>query len=141
MRPLFALPCVLVLAASGGCISVGVNMEGNPISEEAVARIQKGKTTRAEVLELLGAPREVETEDVTGLAEKAVARYQGEKLTLSIDPALFNDVYIYERKRTEYFIMALFLFNYYSSDETSERLAVFFDRRGLVQGVGWTRGE
>ncbi|MHC5038808.1 MAG: hypothetical protein ACYTHM_15980 [Planctomycetota bacterium] len=123
------------------CISIGRTYEGNPISEEVLSKIVKGKTTRAEVLELLGAPVEVETADITSLAEQALARYEGEQLTLKIDPALFNDVYIYERKQTNHMIIALILFNYYTSDKRSDRLAIFFDKDGKVQGVGWSPGR
>lgn len=130
-----------LLLLGSGCISYGVTFEGNPIPRDLLSRIEKGKTTRAQVLELLGAPVQVETADITALAESALAYYEGEKLTLQIDPALFNDVYIYERRQSKHFIMAFILFNYYSSDERSDRLAVFFDKNGKVQGVGWTPGR
>jgi outer membrane protein assembly factor BamE (lipoprotein component of BamABCDE complex) len=126
------------LSLCTGCISFGITHEGNPIDKEAVAKIIKGRTTRAEVLELLGAPSEVEEANITNLAEQAVARYQGEKLTLHIDPALFNDVYIYKKTTKSYFVIFLILCNYYSSKDTVARLAVFFDRNGKVEGVGWT---
>jgi hypothetical protein len=124
-----------------GCISIGRTYEGNPINEAILAKIEEGKTTRAEVLELLGAPMAVETADITSLAEQALAQYEGEKLTLQIDPALFNDVYIYERKQSNHFIIALILFNYYTSDQRADRLAVFFDKKGKVLGVGWSPGR
>ena len=141
-RTIRLVPTLLLFSLlAGGCISVGRTYEGNPITEEVLARIVKGKTTRAEVLEMLGAPLAVETANITNLAEQALARYAGEKLLLNIDPALFNDVYVYERKQTNHFIVALILFNYYSSDKRSDRLAVFFDRKGVVLGVGWTPGR
>jgi hypothetical protein len=133
---------VLLLALSGaGCISIGRSYEGNPITPEIVSRIVKGQTTRAQVLELLGAPTLTQTADITNLAEQALARYSGEELTLQLDPSLFNDVYIYEQKQTNYFIVALILFNYYSSDLRSDRLAIFFDKDGKVLGVGWSPGR
>lgn len=138
--PLKILLCFMCLACSA-CISIGRTYSGNPIPEDAIARIVPGETTRAEVMQLLGAPKETESADITGLAEQALARYEGEKLILQIDPALFNDVYIYERKQTNHFVMALILFNYYSSDERSDRLAIFFDKDGVVLGVGWTPGR
>jgi len=133
----FAL-LLAALSVCSGCLSFGVSYEGNPIDQAAVAKIVKGRTTRAEVLELLGAPKRIEEANITNLVEQSLARYQGEKLTLQIDPALFNDVYIYERKQTDTFVLFLIVFNYYSSDETATRLAVFFDKNGKVLGVGWT---
>ncbi len=126
---------------STGCISIGSTSEGNPIDREVLARIVKGKTTRAEVLEMLGAPKIVENANITNLAEQALAQYEGEELTLKLDPALFNDVYIYERIEKNYFVLFLILFNYYTSTERSDRLAVFFDQQGKVLGVGWTSAE
>jgi hypothetical protein len=135
------VPFLLLSLAGAGCISVGRTYEGNPITQDTISRIVKGQTTRAQVLELLGAPTQAETTDITSLAEQALARYSGEELTLKIDPSLFNDVYIYERKQTNFFVMALILFNYYSSDLRSDRLAVFFDKDGKVLGVGWSPGR
>lgn len=141
MRHAIVLLAGLVLGLCSGCISFGRTSEGNPIPEEALAKIVEGKTTRAEVLEMLGSPMAVETANITNLAEQALAQYEGEKLTLQIDPALFNDVYIYERKETVHFVLMLILFNYYSSDQRSDRLAVFFDKDGTVLGLGWTPGR
>lgn len=135
------LPFFLGLFLSTGCIMISRTYEGNPITKKSLDQIIVGKTTRAEVLKILGAPKEVETANITSLVEQALARYEGEKLTLKIDPALFNDVYIYERSQTNRFAIALLLFNYYSSDERSDRLAIFFDKNGKVQGMGWTQGR
>jgi outer membrane protein assembly factor BamE (lipoprotein component of BamABCDE complex) len=135
------LTLVLGLALGCGCVSIGESQVGRPILDELRSKIVKGKTTRAEVLELLGAPVKIETADITSLVEQAFARYEGEQLTLKIDPALFNDVYIYEQKKSYTFILALILFNYYWSDERTDRLAVFFDKTGKVEGVGWSPGS
>lgn len=129
------------LALSAGCISFGRTYEGNPIDPETVALLVEGETTRAQVMEMFGAPNVVETANITALAEQSLARYEGEELTLKIDPALFNEVYIYERTQTNHFILFLILFNYYSSDQRSDRLAIFFDTEGKVRGVGWTPGR
>jgi hypothetical protein len=126
---------------AAGCLSFGTTQEGNPISESDIQKLIKGKTTKAEVLEILGAPFKIETTEITKLAEQAVARYAGEELTLKIDPALFNDVYIYERKEVNYFFFSLILFSYYASDERHDRLAVFFDKDGKVLGIGWSPGR
>jgi hypothetical protein len=124
-----------------GCIGISTQMEGNPIEDEQLEQIEVGTTTRAQVLELLGSPLVIDRTDITGLAERALARYQGEELTLKIDPSLFNDVYIYERRYVDRFAILLGVFNYVSSDERSDRLSVFFDKNGVVLGVGWTPGS
>ena len=135
--------CAAVVATFclAGCVSVSRTYEGNEVDETVIAQIEKGKTTRTDVLRMLGAPLRVETTDITGLVEQALARYEGEKLTLQIDPALFDEVYIYERKQTDSLLVLGLFYNYYRSDQRSDRLAVFFDKDGVVLGVGWTPGR
>lgn len=137
-RRLAPLACLLL---ASGCISINTQYEGNPISEDTVKKLHIGKTTRAQVLEMLGSPLKIDRADITGLAERVFARYQGEELTLKIDPSLFNDVYIYERRQIDRFALLMGFFNYLTSDERSDRLSVFFDKKGFVQGVGWTPGR
>ncbi len=141
LRNLLKLIPLFSLALLTGCVGIGRNYEGNDVLLDALAKIEKGKTTRAEVLELLGAPLRVDKVNITALTEQSLARYEGEKLTLQIDPALFDEIYVYERKQTNTFFVFTFLFNYYRSDERSDRLAVFFDRDGKVIGTGWTPGR
>lgn len=129
----FALCC-------SGCVGISTQYEGNPIQAEDLAKVEIGTTTRAEVLEIFGSPLRIDRADITGLAERALARYQGEKLSLEIDPSLFNDVYIYERREIDRFALLLGFFNYVVSDERSDRLSIFFDKAGKVLGLGWTPG-
>ncbi len=138
-RSALALAALLLLFAPG-CIGISTQYEGNPIAKETLVKIVVGKTTRKEVLELLGSPLEIDRADITGLAERALSRYQGEELMLKIDPSLFDDVYIYERRQIDRWAVLLGVFNYVTSDERSDRLSVFFDREGVVLGVGWTPG-
>ena len=123
-----------------GCVGISTQYEGNPIQAEDLAKVEIGTTTRAEVLEIFGSPLRIDRADITGLAERALSRYQGEKLSLEIDPSLFNDVYIYERREIDRFALLLGFFNYVVSDERSDRLSVFFDKAGKVLGLGWTPG-
>lgn len=128
-------------ATSTGCVAIGTQVEGNPITAETVKKIVVGTTKRAEVLELFGSPLKIDRTDITGLAERALARFQGEELTLKVDPSLFNDVYIYERREIDRFVLFLGVFNYVGSDERADRLSIFFDKNGVVLGVGWTPGR
>ena len=122
------------------CIAVSKEAEGNPIPRSAIDQIVAGKTTRAEVLELLGAPLAVERADVTGLTERLLSRVEGDDLTLKIDPALFDELYVYRRTQTERFGLFLIFYNRLVTDRRSDRLTVLFDPEGVVLGVGWTPG-
>jgi hypothetical protein len=142
MIPLARLLLLSAVVLSSGCVAVSKEYTGNPISEDKIAQIEVGKTTRAEVLELFGSPLRIDRTDITALAERALTRYSGEELTLKIDPSLFDDVYIWERVEISRHGIILGLgFNYVTSDERSDRLSVFFDKNGLVLGVGWTAGR
>lgn len=136
-RPLALFALFLLLP---GCIAFSTEYEGNPIRREVVSQIEVGKTTRAEVLELLGAPLAAERVDVTGLAERLLSRVEGEELALKLDPALFDEIYIYQRTQIERFGVILILYNRFKTDRRSDRLAIFFDPDGVVLGVGWTPG-
>jgi hypothetical protein len=120
---------------------VSLEYEGNPITEDMVSQIQVGKTTRVQALEILGSPLVIDRTDITGLAERALARYEGEQLTLKIDPSLFDDVYIWERREIDRMVILLGVFNYIVSDERSDRLSIFFDKNGIAMGLGWTPGR
>ncbi len=135
---------LLSLAAASlftGCVSFSVQTEGNPITETDIKTIEIGKTTRAQILELFGSPLRIDQTDITGLAERALASYEGEELTLKIDPSLFEEVYIYERREIDRMLVLLGVFNYATSDERSDRLSIFFDKKARVLGVGWTPGR
>ena len=141
MPPLRLLAFLLVsLLWAPGCVGISTQYEGNPITKESLAQIKVGVTSRAAVLEVLGSPLVIDRTDITGLAERALSRFQGEELSLKIDPSLFNDVYIYERRQVDRWLIFLGFFTYVTSDERSDRLSIFFDREGLVMGLGWTEG-
>jgi hypothetical protein len=139
-KPFLAAILVASTLASAGCVGISTQYEGNPITKENLAKIQTGVTTRAQVLEVLGSPLVIDRTDITGLAERVLARFQGEELALKIDPSLFNDVYIYERREVDRWLIFLGFFTFVTSDERSDRLSVFFDKEGLVLGMGWTEG-
>jgi len=133
-------PAMLLLPLISGCVAVGHSYEGNPISRDVLDRIEVGRTTRAEVLELLGAPLAVERVDVTGLTERLLARIDGDELALKLDPALFDELYIYRRTQTYRFGVFLGVYTRITSDQRSDRLTILFDPEGVVLGVGWTPG-
>lgn len=139
-RPTLLSILVLAVLGSTGCIGISTQYEGNPITKESIAKIEVGVTSRAQVLETLGSPLVIDRTDITGLAERVLSRFQGEELSLKIDPSLFNDVYIYERREVDRWLIFLGFFTFVTSDERSDRLSVFFDKKGLVLGMGWTEG-
>ena len=84
---------LVLVTLAGGCVSADV-IEGSEIPWEAVERIRVGKTTRAEVLNWLGAPQNfanptamAEYLESGGLESETSSRYP------------FADVFVYQLTR------------------------------------------
>jgi len=97
-------------------------------------------TTKADILARFGAPTTIQRRDIEGLLAGVATRYQGENLTVKLDPALLEDVYIYEFRRVNRIIIFSGFFNWAESVAKSDRLVFFFDREGKVAGYGLTEG-
>jgi hypothetical protein len=108
-KPLAGIVIVLTLALLQGCV-VTRGTVGEPIQEEAVSAIKKGKTTMAEVVSSIGAPDRI----VRG-NEREIFHY-----------------YYYDGKSPA---MMLILLNFIRMDVKSDNLYVFFNREGIAQEV------
>jgi len=141
-RDLFVLPGLFVIVSMSlsGCVAFSSDYEGNPIEREMIDQIQVRQTTRAEVLELLGEPLSIDQVDITGLTERLLSRFEGEVPLLQLDPALFDELYVYQRTQTDRFALFLLFYNRIETEQRSDRLTILFDPDGIVLGVGWTPG-
>ena len=103
------LPALLA-ASLGGCF-FGKKMDDRPWPAEAVQRIQPGKTTKAEVLMLLGPPKEV-----VRLLESEAYMY----------------VHAVEKNSSTYLIVL----NLSRSDRQYDAVTVIINRQDVVTAVG-----
>ena len=108
-KPLVGSIIVLALAILQGCV-VTRGTVGEPIQEEAVSAIKKGKTTMAEVVSSIGAP---------------------DRIVRGNDREIFH-YYYYDGKSPA---MMLILLNFIRMDVKSDNLYVFFNREGIVEEV------
>jgi hypothetical protein len=108
-KPLAGIVIVLTLALLQGCV-VTRGTVGEPIQEEAVSAIKKGKTTMAEVVSSIGAP---------------------DRIVRGNDREIFH-YYYYDGKSPA---MMLILLNFIRMDVKSDNLYVFFNREGIAQEV------
>jgi hypothetical protein len=108
-KPLAGIVIVLTLALLQGCV-VTRGTVGEPIQEEAVSAIKKGKTTMAEVVSSIGAP---------------------DRILRGNDREIFH-YYYYDGKSPA---MMLILLNFIRMDVKSDNLYVFFNREGIAQEV------
>jgi len=139
--PRAAIALALLLAGGlGGCVSLGRQYDGVPLPLDKLAQVKVGVTTRGEILGLFGPPSSVQRRELEGVISSLAARYQGDDLTIRLDPALFNDVFFYEYRRVNRTAVMLLLFNYVQSVDRADRLAFFFDGKGTVAGFGVIEG-
>jgi hypothetical protein len=101
--PLLALPLA-------GCF-FGKKMDDRTWATEAVAKVQPGKTTKAEVLTLLGPPKE-------------------------IIRLLESEAYVYSRAVEKNTSTYLVLLNLSRSDRQYDAVTVIIDRKDMVTAVG-----
>ncbi|MCI0342593.1 MAG: hypothetical protein L0216_15870 [Planctomycetales bacterium] len=116
------IPSAALVAALAGC-TIGRYERFEPIPADPETVLVPGKTTKAEVLAELGAPTEIHRQ---------------------WDGDLFMYRYVRRNIATleiaEPYVTRQSLFVYDSKSERHDRLAVFFDRRGVVSGFGITLG-
>jgi hypothetical protein len=108
-KPLAGIIIILALLTIQGCV-VTRGTVGEPIQEEAVSAIKKGKTTMAEVVSSIGAP---------------------DRIVRGNDREIFH-YYYYDGKSPA---MMLILLNFIRMDIKSDNLYVFFNRDGIAEEV------
>lgn len=131
----FAL--ALVLLTAPGCV-LGRVRDEVPLDAAKVAQIVPGVTTKARVVELLGAPTYVN--DRIGLRVVGRPEESGEG---NIGPLLdelvrspLDHSYTYEYTDTKSASAYLLLVTFTNTETRRDRVVVFFDEQGVVSHVG-----
>lgn len=137
---LVLLVLALALLPATGCVTVSKVYDGNPVTPEMAAFPKPGITTKAQVLQELGSPHHVLVADVATMTESLLTRASSDTLTVNLDPSLLDEIYVYERVRTQRFAFMTVVYNNYHSDTRSDRLTIIFDSEDKVLGVGYTQG-
>jgi hypothetical protein len=123
LLPALLLPGCLYVQASGHF--------GSALDPEVIARIVPGRTTKGEVLELLGPPEEFLRSEVVGSLGDETTRISGAV-------ALGNrarDAFTYQRDELSARGSILLLYNRVRSEIVSDLLVVFFDGEDRVREV------
>jgi hypothetical protein len=116
---------------AGGCM-IARYTEGYPIARDRVADIQRGVTTREQILAWFGPPRGYTSDTVL---RSLVA--EPENSDGFLDPSRLPDVLAYEFAEGEARGVLLLLFNYVRARVDSDRLVVFFDDEDRVLYYGF----
>ena len=128
----------VALLSGAGCVSYGHESDGARIDAKAVKRLVIGKTTRTEALALLGAPKDFRRTDYGSLAEVLATRFAGDNITMKVDPALYDEIFVYEQVKTKRFLTLFVLFNYWNMRDEVDRLVLFFTPDGILEAYGYT---
>jgi outer membrane protein assembly factor BamE (lipoprotein component of BamABCDE complex) len=99
-----------------GCV-LSQTTDGTQLIDEEVAKIVVGKSTRADVARILGAPDSI--------------LYSN----LEHDP-LFERAFRYHRTKRKTTYFSLILFSASRAETNSDNVMVFFDERGVVDDIG-----
>ena len=138
----FRVAMVLCLSTvvMGGCVSISRQYEGPALSLADLEAVEVGKTTRQQVLDSFGPPAVIQKRDFEGLVSAIGSGFQGEQLTVVLDPSLMSEVFLYEYRQVNRYSIVLILFNYFSSNDKSDRLMFFFGPDGMLAGYGLSEG-
>jgi outer membrane protein assembly factor BamE (lipoprotein component of BamABCDE complex) len=140
MRSRSALLVVGLLPAMvlSGCV-MGRVYRDHPLDEVKIAAIQRGQTTKQEILDLFGPPQEIDARELTAIGvpfEPFISR-RGDKPPVERIVAARYFRYTYTRANAMAII--LILFNYGEFDQKSDNLVVFFDGDNKVEDFAFRR--
>ena len=110
-----ALLAALLASASLGCV-LSQTTDGTSLSDDQIAVIQPGSSTRSDVVRVLGAPDEIVYSN------------------LAHDP-LFERAFQYKRTRRKTAFFSLVLLSGSRADSNVDNVYVFFDDEGVVEDV------
>lgn len=131
---LVALSCLLLLP---GCI-LGRVRDGVPIDPLRVSMIEPGRTTKSDVVTLLGAPTYVNDRVGLRLVERPPGIDDGQVGPL-IDEMVRSPLdhsYTYEYSDTKSTSLFLLLVSFTNQETRRDRVVIFFDDRGVVSHLG-----
>ncbi|HVN83600.1 MAG TPA: hypothetical protein VMW17_02025 [Candidatus Binatia bacterium] len=122
-----------------GCAVARVYRD-HPIDEHQIATLQRGVTTKQEVLERFGPPQEIDAREITavGVSFESVMPRPGQKPPTERVVAARYFRYTYERGNG--LAIILVLFNYFDFDQKNDSLVIFFDGDDKVEDFAFDRG-
>lgn len=127
-----------VLTIVSGCV-VGRVYRDHPLDEQKIASLQRGVTTKTEVLEMFGPPQEIEARELTaiGIPFEPFLSRRGEKPPVERMVAARFFRYTYARGNAQALI--LLLFNYAEFDQKNDTLVIFFDGDNKVEDFAFVK--
>ncbi len=128
----------LLGAAVSGCV-MGRTYRDHPLDEQKIAAIERGVTTKAQILQSFGPPQEIDQRElviVGGGVDEAVT---GRKPRPQAENLVGARYFRYTYARANGFGIILLLFNYLDFDQKNDSLVIFFDDKDVVADVAYER--
>jgi len=135
IRPLV---CVLWVAVLPGCV-MGRIYRDHPLDEQKIATIQRGVTTKAQILEQFGPPQEIDTRELVAIGGGVDDVLSGRGSKPEVESLVGARYFRYSYSRAHGFGIILLLFNYLDFDQKNDSLVIFFDNQDVVQDVAYER--
>lgn len=133
-------PLLIALACLASACVVGRTSRDHPLDEQAIASIERGVTTKHEILEMLGPPQEIDARELVAVSaslDPLVASRRGEKPP--VERLVSARWFRYTYARANAFGAILVLFNYAEFDQKNDSLVVFFDGDNRVEDFAYAR--
>lgn len=131
------LVLAMLLGLLPSCV-MGRTYRDHPLDAQKIASIQRGITTKAQILAEFGPPQEIDTRElvaVNGPVEHSVAPSGKRQAESLVGPRYFR----YSYSRANGFGVILLLFNYGEFDQKNDQLVVFFDSNDVVEDFAYER--
>lgn len=133
-----AVAVLVPVVALSGCV-MGRVYRDHPLDEMKIGSIQRGVTTKQEILDLFGPPQEIDARELTAIGvpfEPFLSR-RGDKPP--IERIVAARFFRYTYTRANAMAVILILFNYGEFDQKSDNLVVFFDGDNKVEDFAFRR--
>lgn len=130
--------CWPLALALSGCV-IGRVYRDHPLDEQKIAGIQRGVTTKAEILERFGPPQEIDARELVAIGvpfEPFLSR-RGDKPPVERPVAARYFRYTFSRGNA--FGIILILFNYAEFDQKNDNLVIFFDGDNKVEDFAFAK--
>jgi hypothetical protein len=121
-----------------GCV-IGRIYRDHPLDEQKIATIQRGVTTKAQILEQFGPPQEIDTRELVAIGGGIDDVLSGRGSKPEVESLVGARYFRYSYSRANGFGIILLLFNYLDFDQKNDSLVIFFDNKDVVQDVAYER--
>ncbi len=138
LRPNELLRLVLLVGLLPGCV-VGRVYRDHPLDGQKIAAIQRGVTTKQEILERFGPPQEIESRELVaiGVPFEPLLSRRGDKPP--VERLVGARYFRYTFSRGNAFGIITIVFNYAEFDQKNDSLLIFFNGDNLVEDYAFAK--